>query len=606
MANNFLRACMASALLVLFAGAPQAVELSVGQPVKNFQFTDIRSLPRSVSELGENKATVIVFTANTCPLVQRYMPTLVALHEKFADEGVMFLTINAAPGEGIIEMAEFALEYGVPFHIGKDFTGEAVSALGVTRTPEAVVLDADRVLRYRGRIDDQYRLGGSRHEPSRSDLEEAIKDVLAGEQVRVPTTPVDGCNITPNRFHTGDEEITYAEHVAPILHEHCIDCHRPGTAAPFTLDSFRDAARRSEVVAEVVMHERMPPWFVGADYGPFVNDRSMSKEEREILIRWADMGAPAGDLDAVPAPPALPDPEWQIGEPDLYIEFPETYEIPATGYVDYQYHLLPYQFPEDTWVKGIEIKPTNPRVVHHANLVYLRDGEFSVNNNFLTGLVPGGLQANLKDGHAMLIPKGAVLALQMHYVTTGQPEECRVGVGIRYADSTVNHRVYYKKLSVYGFRIPPHDPAYQMRQTDVLDTDADVHAMFSHMHLRGKDTTFLAHLPDGTTEKLLVIPNYNFDWQITYLMEPGTKILPAGTRLEIFAHFDNSAFNPYNPAPERTVPRGDQTFDEMLDTFIFYSVPDEQLGIQVDPRTGIALNTPGDAEVEEQSHQEAR
>jgi len=494
----------------------------------------------------------------------------------------------------------------VPFHIGKDFTGEAVSALGVTRTPEVAVLDADRVLRYRGRIDDQYRLGGARPEPSREDLREALNDILAGEPVRVPTTPVDGCNITPNRFHVGDGELTYAEHVAPILLEHCIDCHRPGTAAPFTLDSFREAARRSEVVAEVVLHERMPPWFAGDGYGPFTNDRSMSKEEREILVRWADMGAPAGDLDAAPEIPALPDPEWQIGEPDLFIEFPETFHVPATGYVDYHYHLLPYQFPEDTWVKGLEIKPSNPRVVHHANLVYLKDGEFSVNNNFLTGIVPGGLQANLKDGHAMLIPKGAVLALQMHYVTTGRPEESRVGVGIHYAGGTVDHRVYYKKLSVYGFQIPPHDPAYRMSQSGVLETEADLHAIFSHMHLRGKDTTFLAHLPDGTTETLLVIPNYNFDWQITYLMEPGTKILPAGTRLESIAHFDNSAFNPYNPAPERTVPRGDQTFDEMLDTFYFYSVPGERLGIQVDPRTGIAMNAPGEDAVEDKTQQAAR
>lgn len=593
MSRMLLSLCVTAIAATTAAAAADRAPL--GQPVRDFEFTDIRALPRALSELGEHDATVIVFTANTCPLVQRFMPVLVALHEEYRERGVQFLTINAAPGEGIIEMAEFALEYEVPFHIGKDFTGEAVAALGFTRTPEAVVLDRDRVLRYRGRIHDQFRLGGVRPEPSREDLRMAIEDVLAGRPVEVPTTPVDGCNITPVRYHAPADEITYAEHIAPILNKHCVECHRPGTAAPFSLESFREASRRAEVVAEVVLHERMPPWFVSADYGPFLNDRSMTREERELLIQWADAGAVPGDLEAMPEVPSFPDPEWQIGEPDLYIEFAETIDIPATGYVNYQYHVLPYRFEEDTWVQGIEIKPSNPRVVHHANLVYLTDGSFSVNSNFLTGLVPGGIQANLEPGSGQLIPKGAVLALQMHYVTTGRPEQSRVGVGIRYARGTVNQQLHYKKLSVYGFQIPPFDPAYRMTQKATLETAADLRAMFSHMHLRGKDATFLAHYPDGTTEKLLVIPNYNFDWQVTYLMEPGTKVLPAGTTLEVISHFDNSPFNPYNPAPERTVPRGDQTFDEMKDCFVFYTIPGEQLGLEIDPASGIAMNAPQDA-----------
>ena len=604
MNKTIVRACIASALLVVLAGAPGAAE--IGEAVKNFEFTDIRTLPRTISELGEHEATVIMFTANTCPLVQRYMPEIIAIHDEYREKGVAFLTINAAPGEGIIQTAEFALSYEVPFHVGKDFTGEAVAALGVTRTPEVVVLDGERVLRYRGRINDQYRLGGARPEASREDLREALNDILAGEPVRVETTPVDGCVITPARIEKPETPITYAEHVAPILTEHCVDCHRPGTAAPFSLTDFREASRRADVLAEVVLHERMPPWFVSAEYGPFINERNMSQEEREILIQWADMGALSGDLDAMPEPAAFEDPAWQIGEPDLYIEFPETYHVPASGFVNYQYHLLPYQFEEDTWVRGIEIKPTNPRVVHHANLVYLKDGEFSVNNNFLTGLVPGGLQANLEDGAAQLIPKGSVLALQMHYVTTGKPEECRVGVGINFAQGTVKQQLHYEKLSVYGFQIPPHDPAYRMSRDGVLKTDAELRALFSHMHVRGKDTTFLAHLPSGETETLLVIPNYNFDWQLTYLMAAGTKTLPAGTRLEAISHFDNSAFNPYNPDPTRTVPRGDQTFDEMKDCFIFYTVPGENLGLQIDPSTGYAMNKPGEDAPAEHTQQAAR
>ncbi len=265
-------------------------------------------------------------------------------------------------------------------------------------------------------------------------------------------------------------------------------------------------------------------------------------------------------------------------------------KIQAEGFIPYKYVILPYVFPEDTYVSAIEILPHNRNVVHHCNMAYVnivkRQGGAET---FITGYVPGGQPMDLRPKSdsdpkvAVKIPKGSSLVLQIHYTTTGKQEESLISVGFRYPQGVVDKITHYFVLDPRKIAIPPGDPMWKLSATKTIPHSAMLLGMFTHMHLRGRDMTFIAHYPDGQTETLLQIPNFSFNWQLGY--ETHNR-LPAGTKIEAIAHFDNSKFNVYNPDPKRTVPYGDQSYDEMFNGFVFWINDDEHLNLNIDPKTG--------------------
>lgn len=580
---------MSCAPLCLF-GAQAEKLASVGEPVSKLTFKDLHYLPRTLDDFGKQKAYVLVFTTTTCPLVQRYLPRLNELARLYASNEVQFVALNVGPDDSIKEIAHQAIQYKCDFPFVKDMEGKCARALGVTRTPGVVVLDADRKVCYRGRVDNQYRLGGVKPAADRDDLKEAIQDLLAGRSAAIEETPVDGCLITFPQTRPPDNKLTYAQDVAPLLQKHCVGCHHPGTEAPFSLMTYEKVSSKAKMIAEVVGEERMPPWFAHPDFGKFINDRRLPDEERETIVRWASGNKEPGDLTKLPKPPEYADTKWVIGEPDLIITASKPESLPATGYINYRYIVLPYSFPHDTWVQGVQIMPGNQKVVHHANLAYISLGAgYDESRNFITGKVPGGNAVDLNSGLAMMFPKGAGLVLQVHYVTTGKEETDQISVGLRFAKEPIRKRVRYKILGHYTFKIPPGAPAHPVSATKEMECDATGIALFSHMHLRGRDSTFTAHYPDGKTETLLVLPNYSFDWQLSYIWEKGFQRFPKGTKVECLSHFDNSPFNPYNPNPKVEVTNGPQTHNEMMQGFFFYTDDSEKLDIRVDPKTGQEL-----------------
>ncbi len=421
-------------------------------------------------------------------------------------------------------------------------------------------------------------------------MKEALDAVLAGKAVTVKETTVDGCAITPPPEPRPAGRVTFADDVAPVLRKHCQDCHRPGTAAPFSLITYEQVAAKANTVAEVVAEGRMPPWYAASGHGEFVNRRGLTAAERDTLRAWVRAGKPKGDEAKLPKPP--PDEgekaKWLIGEPDLVLQAPE-HSLPAEGDIAYKYEVLKHLFTEDTWVQGVQILPSNPRVVHHCNMIYalVKEGfKGFKQSNFITGQVPGGSPMKLDSGVGFRIPAGSMLALQIHYVSTGKPEACRIAVGLRYAREPIQKQLRHVLLDDYRFAIPPGAPAHEVKSSKVLDRDAVGLALFSHMHLRGRDMTFKAHYPDGKSETLLLVPNYSFDWQMPYVWAPGRKRFPKGTRLEAIAHYDNSDFNPYNPDPKKKVTFGQQTRDEMMNGYFFYTDANEKLNLQIDPKTG--------------------
>jgi hypothetical protein len=572
-------------------GATAAAEdrPAIGDVVSDLRFKDIRGLPRSLAELGTPQATVFVFTSTHCPLVRRSLPKLVELDRQFGPRGVQFVAVNVGADDTIRDMAAQALEFDATFPFVKDGDLSCVKALGVDRTPVVVVLNAERKLVYRGRIDDQLRLAGTRPEPTRRDLEAALGEVLAGRSVSVAESAVDGChNTTPEPLAQDVPVPTFHRDVAPILNRRCVHCHRPGTAAPFALQTYTETAAQAEMLAEVVLDRRMPPWFANPHHGTFQNDPSLTRAERDTLARWVRTGRVEGNADDAPAAPQFATSKWRIGEPDVVITALERHEIPATGFVDYHHIVLPYVFLRDTWLEAVEIRPDNPRVVHHCNMAYITTnggGE----ETFITGHVPGGQPMDLSrfdNGVALRVPQYAALGLQIHYTTTGKPETCRISVGLRFPRRTVQKQLQHVLLDPHRIQIPPGDGAHAIHSAHTLDHDITLLGLFTHMHLRGKDMTFYAEPPGQPRETLLQIPNFNFDWQLAYEIAPGQKRLPKGTKLEAVAHYDNSAFNPFNPDPKRTVPWGRQTYDEMFNGFAFFVDEHQQLNLDVDSKTG--------------------
>lgn len=578
-------------LLLCAALAPFAAtagEVALGTKIENLKFKDIRYLERSLDNFGTPKAYVLTFITNSCPLAQRYLPKVAALDKEFADKGVQFVFVNTGGADTIMDMAQQMLDYNVDTPVVKDVKGDVMKALGVTRTPECVVLDPERKIRYRGRVDDQYRLGGERPEPTRNDLREAITELLDGKEISVPTTTAEGCLITYPELAKASEPITYNAHIAKILNNNCVSCHHKDGGAPFSLENYEKATAYGDMVGEVTGEERMPPWYATQGHVTLANEARLKPEERTMIAQWVAAGMPKGDgPEAEPA--KYNDAEWRI-EPDVIIQARQNSVITATGFVPYQYVLMPHKFEQDTWVEAIEIKASNPRVMHHANLFYSPHGlDFVRAENFLTGQVPGGAAATVPANHALFIPAGSTLGLQLHYVTTGKVETDRPSVALRFARGPIHKRMYYKIIDDNKFEIPPYSRAHEVRSQAKLEADSHLIAMFSHMHLRGKDMSFIAHYPDGKDELLMSLPNYNFNWQLAYHVDPGVKPLPAGTKVEVISHFDNSTFNPYNPDPAKAIKEGPQTVDEMMQGFMFYTKDDENLNLQIDPKTGFEV-----------------
>ncbi len=585
--------CFCSRVTGVESTKQQPLIVPLGTQVEDLKFVDIRGLERNLREFGSYRAVVLTFTTTTCPLVRQYLPRLTELNAEFRSQGVVFAAVNVGAGDTVRQMASQAIDYQVPFYFVKDVDGSCAQALGVRKSPEVVVLDSKNSLRYRGRIDDQLRIGGAKPEASRHDLREAILEVLGDLPVSVPQTEVDGCWITPAaKPVVAGPEVTWSGQIAKLVHQKCSNCHRADTAAPFELRTYDEVASNAQMIADVVRLETMPPWYASRAHGQFQNDTSLTVDEKNMLISWIAAGCPAGDLSASPEPPAAPKTKWRIGEPDLILTMAEEHTVPATGFVPYKYVSLPHYFKEETWVEAFEIRPLNAAIVHHCNMFHMSK-EGAGSDTFITGYVPGGQPmdlGNYDNGVAYRLPPGSTLSLQIHYTTVGTEQKGQIQVGLRFPRREVRKRLYHFIVDPRGWKISPNDPAFRIEGSHTLPRNANLLGMFTHMHVRGRDMTFIAEQEGRPSETLLQIPNYNFDWQLGYELAPGKKVFPKGTKIRAVAHYDNSPFNPYNPDPNDTVEYGPQTIHEMFNGFAFYVDQDETLSIHVDPANGKVID----------------
>lgn len=360
---------------------------------------------------------------------------------------------------------------------------------------------------------------------------------------------------------------TFTKDVAPILYKSCVECHRQTMFAPMPLVTYQDVRPYAKVMKQRVVARSMPPWNADPAVGHFRNDPRLTEAEVDTIARWADAGAPKGDDRDLPALPVMAE-GWTIGTPDMVFRMEQPFRIPANGAVDYQYLRIPVNLPADRWIKAIEIKPGARAQVHHV-IAYTQESGKPVSEggvlgpNNIGGVTPNKPGVVFPDGVARLLHGKHDIILQMHYTTNGTAAEDLTQVGVIFAKEPPVRQAAGGLVINPRFVIPPNDGNFEVRGLNTLAQDTLVTSMTPHMHVRGKDMTYVAHYPDGREETLLRVPRYDFNWQITYeLAEP--KLLPKGTKVEVIAHFDNSPNNKFNPDASQPVKWGDQTWEEMM------------------------------------------
>ncbi len=547
--------------------------------LRKLDLVDYRGRDWTLNDFKDDSVLVLAFLGTECPLAQHYAGRLQQIADDYRDRKVAVIAVMSNRQDSLEEIAAYASRQEIEFPVLKDVGNRLADHVGANRTPEIFVFDSQRELQYRGRVDDQYGIGYIRAEPSRQDLLIALNELLGGKTVSVPQTEAVGCIIGRAKTVDQGSEITYGSQIAKILSERCVECHRDGEIAPFALTEYDEVAGWADMIAEVVSDGRMPPWHATDEYAQFKNDRRLSDQDRAAIQAWADAGAPAGDLGDLPALPEKPV-GWRLPkEPDLVLPISEVpFEVPATGRIEYQHFTIDPGFEEDKWIKAFEIKPGNRAVVHHVLGFAVDQGQTTVAlqaaMGFKFGFVPGTRFTTAAEGHAIRIPAGSHLVFQVHYVPVGEPQTDQSLLGLLFADpQEVTHELLVGSAYQADLRIPPGDSNYVVRANSPLfPPDATLLSMNPHMHFRGKSMQLTLEKPDGSQTKLLDVPNYDFNWQTLYeLAEP--IAVPQGSRMLCEAVFDNSQANLSNPDPTKWVYFGDQTWNEMMIGYYFFSVP---------------------------------
>lgn len=542
---------------------------------------DLLGQVHRVGEGERTKAVALVFLSQECPISNQYVSELNRIAKAQPEGQVEFFGVISDRGTTRAKAAEFAKSFGVQFPILFDATGEIAERFAPTHVPQAFVLNREGEIVYQGRIDNLYAsLGKRRPRATEQDLVDALAAVLKGATPAVKQSEIVGCKLETAKLKADPRSITFHRDVAPILYANCIHCHRPGEVAPFSLISYDDVAKRASFIAEITSQRRMPPWKLRPDFGHFLSDRRLSDQELATLRAWAELGAPEGDPEDQPPLPKFAE-GWQLGTPDLVLKMAEPYKVAATGPDAFRFFVIPIDIPEDKVVTAVEFRPGNPRIVHHAIMYIDRSGMARKRDEatpepgyegFLTGGIrpqgvlgfwaPGYTPRYLPEGVGMTVRTKSDVALQMHYHPSGKEETDQSEIGVYYAKKPVQHELGGLALINFAVNIPPGEKRHNMRFSFTSPVELELAEVVPHMHLIGTEMKVTATQPDGKVVPLVWI-DWDFNWQDQFRYADPIR-LPAGTRFDLEAYFDNSADNPYNPSsPPKRVVFGEMTTDEM-------------------------------------------
>jgi len=386
----------------------------------------------------------------------------------------------------------------------------------------------------------------------------------------------------------GDEAPTWANGVGELVHSECSVCHNPEGSAPFSLLEHQGAALRVDRILEAVTEGRMPPWLPARDGPAMEGERLLDESQLHTLVSWLEAGAPEGDPDRAPSAPEFPD-GWTLGEPDLVLDMPAGYPVPAEGTEIFRNFVLSPDLEGPRWVRAIELRPGNTKVVHHATVRVdptsssrLEDARYPLPGfddmfsrsearapgGFFLGWTPGRVASAYPEGMAWQLKPGMDFVVQMHLRPTGDPVEATVAVGIYFTDQPPEEIPLILRLGGQTMNIPPGEANYEVVDEFRVPVAVEALGVYPHAHYLGKTMEAWAETPAGDTVPLLDIPRWDFNWQDAYHYEERIPI-PAGSVLKIRYVFDNSAENPLNPFdPPQWCGYGPSSADEMAEFWL--------------------------------------
>ena len=391
------------------------------------------------------------------------------------------------------------------------------------------------------------------------------------------SAPTDGPAYAPHAKGT----LTFTKDIAPVVFNNCSACHRPGEVAPFSLLNFMDVKKHAKQIADITSTRVMPPWKAEPGHGEFMDMRRLTNEQIGMIGQWVDEGCAEGKPEDLPALPKFTD-GWTLGEPDLILKVPEAYTLKADGRDELRCFVIPIPIAENKFVRAIEFRPGNRKVVHHA-ILYL-DGSGAarkkdeadpkpgyaslagpgiIPSGSLGGWAPGSFPHFLPDGIARNLKKGNDLVLQIHYHPDGKEEVDQSSVGLYFSKDTNNRVLMGLPMFNRKIDIPAGEKNYVIKDSITVPVDVEAIGIVPHAHYLAKDMRVDATLPDGKKIPLLWISDWDFNWQDQYLYKNKIK-LPKDTKIDLTYVYDNSADNIHNPSsPPKRVHFGEQTTDEM-------------------------------------------
>lgn len=589
--------------------------------VGDFALIDHQGAFHHMAWYDDQEAIVLMVQANGAQEVRDSLANFEALSAQYKDQGIVFMLLNPGLQTDRIEVQLEADALGTELPILMDDTQLVSESLGVTRIGEAVIYNPKSFeVVYRGPVQDH--------------LETALEQFLRGNEVQ-STASANGSLIEFPMLAMHEQNVpSYSADVAPIIAENCATCHRADGIAPFALDSHMSAQGWSPMIREVVMTKRMPPGQVDNKVGLKVKDAmNLTDAEMQTLVHWINAGAPVdGDVDPL-AQLTWPETKWKLGVPDLIVQIPAT-TVPATGIVDYMNFPIALNLDRDVWIKGSEVAPGDPTVLHHIittvvppegppdfqqilmellntipeekaqairaklfiaaasgtqpNIVEIFadtpeidlgvfiSGSTDPNAASIAGYAPGASIRFNPDGTGGLLRAGSNLSLQLHYTTSGKETTDNSEIGIYFypEGEEPTERMSGGVANAFTIDVPAQAKDHEMEITVTVPKEAYLYSLMPHMHFRGKRMKFKAVYPDGTEQLLISVPNYSFNWQLSHSLEE-PLLVPAGTKIVATGAFDNSSQNDYNPDPNSPVYWGEQSWEEMFMGFYSWKNVDQ-------------------------------
>lgn len=568
-----------------FKEAPELLKGSdhgVGRMVADLALKTLKGNEIKLSSAAGKNGLVIALFSASCPISGKLAPETARLEASLKEQGVGMLLVNAPPGQKAEEIERFIADHKLVSPVAIDADGKLAKQLAATTTTEVFLLDAARTLVYRGALNDQYGLGYSKDMPQHHYLRDAVAAMLRGEPAELVATSAPGCALDlPPQQGSASSPVTYHRDIARIMQANCVECHHTGGVGPFPLDSYEAVIEHAGMIRKQVERGAMPPWFAapleGRAHSPWINDRSLSERDRADLLAWLSADRAKGDIADAPKHRVFPS-EWSIGKPDAIVAGAKPISVKAEGTMPYQHVTVTTDFPEDRWVRGYEILPSAREVVHHVIVSVhekgskVRGGGDEGAEGYWAAYVPGNTKQVYPEGFARRLPAGATVSFQIHYTPNGKAVEDTIRMGLLFSKAPPKYVVHTTGLSNTRLSIPPGESDHVEVAQRTLPVDVNVMAWMAHMHVRGKAFKFEVTLPGGKTETLLDIPKYDFNWQLRYDYAV-PHFLPRGSKVKITAVYDNSAGNPANPDPTKTVRWGQQTFDEMMIGYMEHYTP---------------------------------